>query len=120
MAVQPQPGTLAAAPAAPDAARSLAPSDVRYIALEGGGGKGFAYLGAIGVLEELGVMQNVEGFAGASAGAITALLLSIGYTREKLERFLDDTDFTAFFDSPVRRAALRRRRPPRRRHEGGA
>ncbi len=80
--------------------KKLAPNDVHYLALEGGGGKGFAYLGAIGVLEELKVMQQVEGFSGASAGAITALLLSIGYTKDKLEKYLSNTDFTKFYDSP--------------------
>jgi predicted acylesterase/phospholipase RssA len=83
--------------------RPIPPEAIRYLALEGGGGKGFAYLGALGVLEELGVMNHVDGFAGASAGAITAFLLSIGYTRERLERYLDETDFTRFFDTPARR-----------------
>jgi predicted acylesterase/phospholipase RssA len=85
--------------------KRIAPAAVRYLALEGGGGKGFAYLGALGVLEELGVMDHLDGFAGASAGAITALLLSLGYDREKLERYLDEEmDFNAFFDTPVRRS----------------
>lgn len=72
--------------------------------MEGGGGKGFAYLGALGVLEELDVMDHIEGYSGASAGAITAFLLSIGYTRTKLEKFLDTTDFNSFFDTPVSRS----------------
>jgi predicted acylesterase/phospholipase RssA len=49
-------------------------------------------------------MDHVEGFAGASAGAITAFLLSIGYNRARLESFLDETDFNSFFDSPVQRS----------------
>jgi NTE family protein len=90
--------------AASPKASVLKPADVRFLALEGGGGKGFAYLGALGVLEELGVMDHVEGYSGASAGAITAFLLSIGYTRAELEKFLDETDFNSFFDTPTRRS----------------
>src|SRR2546423_9109336 len=88
----------------PAAPVKLKPGEIRFLAMEGGGGKGFAYLGALGVLEELHVMDHVEGFAGASAGAITAFLLSIGYDRAKLEEFLDETDFNSFFDTPVNRA----------------
>ena len=77
--------------------------DVEFLALEGGGGKGFAYLGAIDMLERKEVMPRIRGFAGASAGAITAFLLSIGYDVERLTKFLKDTDFDEFYDPPVPR-----------------
>ncbi|SRR6266568_3971257 len=70
--------------------KKLKADDIRYLALEGGGGKGFAYLGAIDILEKVkgadgrSIMARVDGFAGASAGAITALLLSIGYDYKAL------------------------------------
>lgn len=89
--------------------RKLKLDDIRYLALEGGGGKGFAYLGAIDILEKLKasdgrtVMERVEGFAGASAGAITAFLLSIGYDVKALSRFLSVTDFDSFYDPAVPR-----------------
>jgi predicted acylesterase/phospholipase RssA len=83
--------------------KHLAPEQVRYLALEGGGGKGFAYVGAVQVLEKLGVMNRIQGFAGASAGAIVSLLLSVGYTSEKLLKYMAETDFTKFFDSPANR-----------------
>ena len=41
------------------AASHLKPDEIRYLALEGGGGKGFAYLGAIEVLEKCGVMAHL-------------------------------------------------------------
>jgi predicted acylesterase/phospholipase RssA len=92
----------AASPAPPAAAvpAHLDEKDVEFLALEGGGGKGFAYLGAIDMLERKGVMPRMRGFAGASAGAITAFLLSIGYTAARLTEFLKDTDFDEFYDPP--------------------
>jgi NTE family protein len=86
--------------------QKLKPDDIRYLVLEGGGGKGFAYLGAIDILERVkgtdgrNVMARVEGFAGASAGAITAMLLSIGYNYKALTKFLAETNFDEFFDPP--------------------
>jgi NTE family protein len=88
-----------AAPAATDPA-PLGEKDVEFLALEGGGGKGFAFLGAIDMLERKGVMPRVRGFAGASAGAITAFLLSIGYDVARLTTFLAETDFDEFYDPP--------------------
>lgn len=83
-----------------EAPTPLRAQDVEFLALEGGGGKGFAYLGAIDMLERKGVMKQIRGFAGASAGAITALLLSIGYDYRRLSEFLAETDFDRFFDPP--------------------
>jgi len=91
------------------APRKLKVDDIEYLALEGGGGKGFAYLGAIDILEKIkgtdgrSVMARVKGFAGASAGAITALLLSIGYDFKELTQFLGNTDFDSFYDAPTPR-----------------
>src|SRR5947208_13030581 len=85
---------------APLPSRKLKPDDVEYIAMEGGGGKGFAYVGAVQVLEKLGVLQHVKGFAGASAGAIMSMLLSIGYGSKDLMKFMKEKDFTKFFDTP--------------------
>lgn len=81
----------------------LKPGEVKYLAFEGGGGKGFAYLGAIEVLEKLNVLQNVEGFAGASAGAITAFLLSIGFTHAELTRFISTTNFDTWWEPAMPR-----------------
>jgi predicted acylesterase/phospholipase RssA len=85
--------------------RKIKRDEVRYLALEGGGGKGFAYLGAIQVLEELDVIEKIKGFAGASAGAITAFLLSIGYTSKEIMAYLGTADFDSFFDPPNPRTA---------------
>jgi NTE family protein len=91
--------------------RISAPQDVRFLALEGGGGKGITYLGAIRALEQMGVLpidinrpgQNqIQGISGASAGAITALLLAMGLDSAELARILSrPATFTAFFDGPL-------------------
>jgi predicted acylesterase/phospholipase RssA len=85
--------------------------DIKYLALEGGGGKGVTYLGAIRALESMGILPiNIErpgqnqiaGISGASAGAITALLLGIGLTSRQLEAVLAQSSvFDGFFDGPA-------------------
>jgi len=49
---------------------------------EGGGAKGLAHVGAIAVAQELGV--QFVGVAGASAGAIVAALIAVGYTPKQI------------------------------------
>jgi predicted acylesterase/phospholipase RssA len=51
---------------------------IENLVLEGGGVKGFGYIGALEVLAENGVLANVKRVAGSSAGGIVALLLAIG------------------------------------------
>jgi NTE family protein len=48
-----------------------------YAIFEGGGAKGLAHVGAIAAAQELGV--KFVGVAGASAGAIVASLIAVGY-----------------------------------------
>lgn len=90
----------------------LTKQQIAHLALEGGGGKGFAYLGAIRALEELGILQHrtnqhgqkrlegqVRGFAGASAGAITSMLLSCGLDSHDIDHWMTtEVDFSKFFD----------------------
>jgi predicted acylesterase/phospholipase RssA len=117
---------------APQALGPLTPNDIRYLALEGGGGKGIAFLGAIQALEALDVLRyttgpaafvppdgrfrwaspeidagrrlvpggGIAGISGASAGAITALLLSCGYNASDIRRIMVSFDFDSFFEGP--------------------
>jgi NTE family protein len=48
----------------------------RNLVFKGGGVRGIAYMGALQVLEEKGVLKNIQRTAGASAGAIAATLTS--------------------------------------------
>jgi NTE family protein len=104
--------------------RIARPQDVEYLALEGGGGKGVTYLGAIRALERLGVLpididrpgQNqIKGISGASAGAITALMLAMGLRSTEIERILSQPQtFIGFFDGPavgLYRSVNRQNRP---------
>jgi len=97
--------------------RKLRPHEVRYLVLEGGGGKGLVFLGALRGLEQvpagggqsiLAVANNrlsrIRGVAGSSAGAITALGLSCGMNAAAIDRISNPAlqDFDEFFDLPER------------------
>jgi NTE family protein len=49
----------------------------KNLVFKGGGVKGFAYIGAIKVLDEYQLLEPIERVAGSSAGAITSMLLSL-------------------------------------------
>ncbi|XP_072015107.1 uncharacterized protein [Amphiura filiformis] len=59
------------------------------VAFEGGGNKGSAYIGAIRVLEEIGVWKNIRRISGASIGAISAAWAAVGYTSYEIEDLCD-------------------------------
>lgn len=97
------PGTEATAPAlACQPSLDLPPnrrSAIRNLVFEGGGVKGTAYVGALQVLEDQGILPQVERVAGTSAGAITALLVSLGYDLEEIRQIvLDSLDFSRLED----------------------
>jgi len=70
--------------------QKLTPSQVQYLVFQGGGGKGYAYLGALDVLKTNSKLpmfdttansittNGIIGIAGASAGAITSFLVAMG------------------------------------------
>ncbi len=66
----------------------------RYAALEGGGAKGFIYLGVAKALTKLGLLDDFEAFSGASVGAMGALLLSTGWPVEKMEKLFNEIKFS--------------------------
>jgi len=70
----------------------------KNLVFEGGGVKGIAYIGALKVLEEKGILKNIERIAGTSAGAITAALLSVGFTSEEIKKSLGKVNFLDFKD----------------------
>jgi NTE family protein len=55
---------------------------VRYrnLVMEGAGVKGFAYAGALQVLDSMGILKDIQRVAGTSVGAIQGALLAVGYT----------------------------------------
>jgi|GEM_PF-2463038 len=93
-------------------------SDIRYVAFEGGGGKGIVYLGAIRALEAAGKLplakadregpdaaNRLDGISGASAGAITVYFLALGMGADAIDARTRATDtrtgkpeFYGFYD----------------------
>ncbi len=69
------------------------------LVFEGGGVKGIAYVGALEVLEEEGILQNVKRVAGTSAGAMMAVLVGLRYTADEVKEILWDLNFKKFMDS---------------------
>jgi NTE family protein len=63
---------------------SLPAFNFENLAIEGGGAKGVAYVGAVEVLHQAGVLQKLKRVAGTSAGSITAGLIALGYTPQEL------------------------------------
>jgi NTE family protein len=70
----------------------------KNLVLEGGGIRGMAYSGAIKVLDEKGVLSQVEKVAGTSAGSIVALLLSLGYTATEIDSTMRNLKIEQFND----------------------
>lgn len=71
---------------------------VRYpfenLVLKGGGVRGIAYSGAAQVLEERGILPQINRISGASAGAITALMLSFRLSMEETIGLMETLDFS--------------------------
>lgn len=111
----------------------VAASQVRHLVFSGGGGKGFAYLGALAALGDFGFLRNpalaaerageadgstslpddyvvdetrIDGLAGTSAGAITAALIAGRVGLGEAYRLLMDEDDTARFFEQARFSAV--------------
>lgn len=69
------------------------PNIYKKLALEGGGTKGHIYMGAALELEKLGVLDSLESVAGASVGAIAALLFATGRPISKIQEMYSKMDF---------------------------
>lgn len=70
----------------------------RNLIFEGGGVKGIAYSGALAVLEQRGILRLIKRVGGASAGAINASLLALGYSLGEIRDILANLDFRNFMD----------------------
>ncbi|MDI6402817.1 patatin-like phospholipase family protein [Balneolaceae bacterium ANBcel3] len=71
----------------------------KNLVFEGGGVKGIAYIGAMQVLENRGLLTGIQRVGGTSAGAINALIFSLGYSIPEQKNILQNTDFNQFMDS---------------------
>ena len=70
----------------------------KNLVFEGGGVKGIAYVGALQVLEQEEVLEDIENVAGTSAGAITAALVALNYTPKEIHDIIIDMNFKKFED----------------------
>ena len=75
---------------------SLAQQNANYkpkvgLVLSGGGAKGFAHIGALKVIDSLGV--KVDYVAGTSMGAVIGSLYASGYTGKQLDSIFKTVNF---------------------------
>jgi NTE family protein len=68
------------------------------LVLEGGGIRGMAYGGALAVLEQKGVLQQIKKVGGTSAGSIAGLLVSLGYTAHQIDSTMRGLQIEQFND----------------------
>ena len=71
------------------------------LVFEGGGMRGVSYAGALSVLAEQGHLKNIKRVGGTLVGAITALMLALGYTPGEIEKEIAKTNPRKFNDGTV-------------------
>jgi NTE family protein len=71
---------------------------IKNLVFEGAGIRGIAYSGVINELESRNLLDSIENVGGTSAGAITAMMLSIGYNSTEIEMLISNTKFNRFND----------------------
>lgn len=60
----------------------------KNLVFEGGGVRGIAFIGAVEVIEQNGILSNIEKVAGTSAGSIVAMMVSLGYSAEEMKSIM--------------------------------
>src|SRR5690349_15044696 len=71
---------------------------VKNLVFEAAGIRGIAYCGAIQEMESKKLMNNIQKVGGTSSGAIMALVVSLGYSGEEIEKLIGETNFRKFND----------------------
>jgi NTE family protein len=82
----------------------------RNLVFKGGGVRGISYLGALEVLDEYRIIDNIKRVAGTSAGAIAATLLSFRLDIPESRDIFNSLDFTKVPQvetKPIKRRFLR-------------
>ena len=78
--------------------RAQTKPEFNNLVFEGAGIRGIAYCGALKELEARGLMTNVQRIAGTSAGALMAMMISLGYNSDELSQIISQTNFKEFND----------------------
>ena len=73
------------------------------LVLSGGGAKGMAHIGALKVIEELGV--RIDYIGGTSTGAIVGGLYASGYTAVQIDSIFRDVNFSKLIQDDIPRRA---------------
>ena len=76
----------------------LRAEEIDSLVFSGGGAKGLAYAGVVDELGQRGILSNIKKVAGASAGAIIALVFGLGYSPEEIIKIIENTNFAKFLD----------------------
>ncbi len=71
------------------------------LVLSGGGAKGFAHVGVLKVLEQIGV--RIDYIGGTSMGAIVGALYATGYTASQIDSIIHVTDFEELMQDKIPR-----------------
>jgi NTE family protein len=71
---------------------------VENLVFEGAGIRGIAYAGAIEQLEKHNLLSGVKRVGGTSAGAITALMIALGYNAQEITNIISKINFKKFND----------------------
>ncbi len=66
--------------------------EYKNLVFKGGGVKSYAYIGALEVLEQHGVLSGIEKVAGSSAGAVYAVLIGLNFSVSEIIYFMSDMD----------------------------
>ena len=74
------------------------------VVLSGGGAKGSAHIGALKVLEEVGI--PVDFVAGTSMGSVIGGMYCLGYTPEELDSLIRSIDWSVYMSNSVTREQL--------------
>lgn len=80
----------------------------KNLVMEGGGVRGLAYSGALEVLEQKGIIDNLDRVAGSSAGAIAGLMVSLGYNSTEIDSILQNLKIQEFNDGKSLYGKLKR------------
>ncbi|MFS8082392.1 MAG: patatin-like phospholipase family protein [Ginsengibacter sp.] len=70
----------------------------KNLVMEGGGVRGLAYAGALEVLEQRGILEEIENVGGSSAGAIAGLLVVLNYSSSEIDSILQSLRIQEFND----------------------
>ncbi|NNE31280.1 MAG: patatin [Winogradskyella sp.] len=73
------------------------------LVLSGGGAKGFAHIGALKVIDSLGI--KIDYVSGTSMGAIIGSLYATGYSGKQLEKLFNNIDFDELINDEFGRAS---------------